>query len=476
MTSNHHVIAILGDVAEYINGRAFKPSEWGKEGLPIIRIKNLNDKNSKFNYSNEVFEKRYLVKKGDLLFAWSASLGAYIWKKDEAWLNQHIFLVKPSPFIAKLYLYYFLDKITQELYSAAHGSGMVHVTKKKFEETKIGLPPLPEQRAIVAKIEQLFSELDNGIACLKKAQEQLKVYRQAVLKQAFDGELTKTWREQQANLPSAQDLLDTIKAEREQTAKNQGKKLKPIKPITQTELSEWSELPDGWKWVRVDEILQSGRECGYGVLQPGENVVNGVSLIRVGDVFDGRIDYLNLKKISLDIANKYKRTFLQGGEVLITLVGAIGRTAVVPEFCKGANIARAVGVVPLSKKLNPFFVELYFRQAKKIQELTDKSHEVARKTLNLEDVKNATVIIAPLAEQEQIVQEIETRLSVCDNMGATIREALEKAEALRQSILKKAFEGKLLSDEELTATRNDPDWEPAGKLLERIKAEKNQSK
>lgn len=345
-----------------------------------------------------------------------------------------------------------------------------------LEKSEIPIPPLPEQRAIVAKIEQLFSELDNGIACLKKAQEQLKVYRQAVLKQAFEGELTKTWREQQANLPSAQDLLDTIKAEREQTAKNQGKKLKPIKPITQTELSEWSELPDGWKWVRVDEILQSGRECGYGVLQPGENVVNGVSLIRVGDVFDGRIDYLNLKKISLDIANKYKRTFLQGGEVLITLVGAIGRTAVVPEFCKGANIARAVGVVPLSKKLNPFFVELYFRQAKKIQELTDKSHEVARKTLNLEDVKNATVIIAPLAEQEQIVQEIETRLSVCDNMEATIRESLEKAEALRQSILKKAFEGKLLSEEELTATRNDPDWEPAEKLLERIRAEKKQSK
>ncbi len=185
---------------------------------------------------------------------------------------------------------------------------------------------------------------------------------------------------------------------------------------------------------------------------------------------------MNLKKISLDIANKYKRTFLQGGEVLITLVGAIGRTAVVPEFCKGANIARAVGVVPLSKKLNPFFVELYFRQAKKIQELTDKSHEVARKTLNLEDVKNATVIIAPLAEQEQIVQEIETRLSVCDNMEATIRESLEKAEALRQSILKKAFEGKLLSEEELTATRNDPEWEPAKKLLERIKAEKYQSK
>jgi type I restriction enzyme S subunit len=131
MINNPYVIASLGDVADYINGRAFKPSEWGKEGIPIIRIQNLNDENAKFNYSNECFEERYLIKKGDLLFAWSASLGAYIWKSGDAWLNQHIFVIKQKPFIIKLYLYYFLEKITKELYLTAHGSGMVHVTKKK---------------------------------------------------------------------------------------------------------------------------------------------------------------------------------------------------------------------------------------------------------------------------------------------------------------------------------------------------------
>ncbi|ABL65516.1 restriction endonuclease subunit S [Chlorobium phaeobacteroides] len=474
MTSNHHVIAILGDVAEYINGRAFKPSEWGKEGLPIIRIKNLNDENSKFNYSNEVFEKRYLVKKGDLLFAWSASLGAYIWKKDEAWLNQHIFLVKPSPFIAKLYLYYFLDKITQELYSAAHGSGMVHVTKKKFEETKIGLPPLSEQRSIVSKIEQLFSELDNGIACLKKAQEQLKVYRQAVLKQAFEGELTKSWREQQANLPSAQDLLDTIKTEREQAAKNQGKKLKPVTPLAKVELDELTELPDGWCWIKLGE-LTIGVEYGTSTksLEKGE-----VPVIRMGNIQQGRIDWNDLA-FTDDKADISKYRLLKG-DVLFNRTNSpelVGKAAIYNGEMPAIFAGYLIRVNQIKELLHCKYLNFFLNShPAKVYGNSVKTDGVNQSNINGEKLKSYPLPYCSPKEQEQIVQEIEARLSVCDNMEATIRESLEKAEALRQSILKKAFEGKLLSEEELTATRNDPDWEPAEKLLERIRAEKNQSK
>ena len=113
------------------------------------------------------------------------------------------------------------------------------------------MPPLPEQRAIVSKIELLFSELDNGIANLKLAQEQLKVYRQAVLKKAFEGELTKKWREQQTDLPDAGDLLEQIRKEREEAAKTSGKKLKDIKPLTEVELAELPRLPEGWRWVKL---------------------------------------------------------------------------------------------------------------------------------------------------------------------------------------------------------------------------------
>ena len=179
----------VGDLASYVNGRAFKPSEWKDVGRPIIRIQNLNDPAAPFNYSPEAHEDKYRIQRGDLLFAWSASLGAYIWDGEEAWLNQHIFRVDLYDGVEKRYVYYLLDKITAELYAKAHGSGMVHVTKGKFEETSVDLPPTAEQIRIVSKIDQLISELDQGIASLQTARDQLNVYRQAVLENATSGDL-----------------------------------------------------------------------------------------------------------------------------------------------------------------------------------------------------------------------------------------------------------------------------------------------
>ena len=150
----------VGYVAEYTNGRAFKPEEWKTEGLPIIRIQNLNDAKASYNRSNEEYELKYLIKNGDLLFAWAASLGTYIWSGGNAWLNQHIFKVEPFPFIDKIFLFYVFHAMIADFYRNSHGSGMVHITKKQFEDIVLMLPPLSEQHRIVAKIEELFNKLD----------------------------------------------------------------------------------------------------------------------------------------------------------------------------------------------------------------------------------------------------------------------------------------------------------------------------
>ena len=150
----------IGNAAEYINGRAFKPEEWETIGLPIIRIQNLNDEKALYNRSTSNYEEKYLIQDGDLLFAWAASLGTYIWHGGYAWLNQHIFKVKPYSFIDKEYLYYAFQSMIAEFYRNSHGSGMVHITKKQFEEVILLLPPLSEQHRIVAYLKNIFTKLD----------------------------------------------------------------------------------------------------------------------------------------------------------------------------------------------------------------------------------------------------------------------------------------------------------------------------
>ena len=154
-------VSTVGEVAQYINGRAFKPTEWEKEGIPIIRIQNLNDPNAPYNYSTVNYEDKYLIKDGDLLFAWAASLGAYIWKGSLGWLNQHIFKVEPKEFMNKQYLYYSFMNLIADFYRQSHGSGMVHITKGKFESTPILIPPLDEQERINITLENIFNILDN---------------------------------------------------------------------------------------------------------------------------------------------------------------------------------------------------------------------------------------------------------------------------------------------------------------------------
>ena len=194
------------------------------------------------------------------------------------------------------------------------------------------------------------------------------------------------------------------------------------------------------------------------MLQPGVDVPGGIPLVRVGDIHDGRVEVRSLKRIASAIAAEYSRTQLSGGELLITLVGAIGRTAVVPPELSGANTARAVGVIPLSGPVNAAWVELWFRSPSKQIEMVGKAHEVARKTLNLEDVRAAGIAIPPRAEQDEIVARVEALVGASELEGALSN---RDAQALRQAILKAAFEGRLVPQ--------DSTDEPASALLARLR-------
>ena len=157
----------LGEIAEYINGFPFKPTDWKLSGKKIIRIQNLTGTSDIYNFTDkkDVSEK-YLVKRGDLLISWSATIGFYFWADDDAYLNQHIFKVVPSEKVLKEYLYALRTKIIEEITGNVHGNTMKHITKGRFDNIKIPLPPIEVQKEIVGQIEikqKLIQHARHGI-------------------------------------------------------------------------------------------------------------------------------------------------------------------------------------------------------------------------------------------------------------------------------------------------------------------------
>jgi type I restriction enzyme S subunit len=367
------------------------------------------------------------------------------------------------------YLWYWLVRhaFRHEAERNMSGSaGQLRVPVDYLRNSPISVAPFPEQRRIVARIDELFAEIAEGEAALERARQGLDTWRRALLKAAVTGELTRDWREANRPAETGADLLErTLHKRRADWEKRRaGKRSETGRlktrypgPDAPSAPASW-ELPKTWAWASLDQITRGGRPSSYGVLQPGVDVPGGIPLVRVGDIHHGRVELRRLKRIAPAIAAEYSRTQLAGGELLITLVGAIGRTAVAPPELSGANTARAVGVIRLSDPVNAAWVELWFRSPSKQIEMVGKAHEVARKTLNLEDVRAAGIAIPPRAEQDEIVARAETLIGASELEGAI---SDRDAQALRQAILKAAFVGRLVPQ--------DPADEPAFALLARLR-------
>lgn len=156
-------IVTLGEVAEYINGFPFKPSDWNSCGVPIIRIQNLTNTSKEINRTiKDDVPERYKVEKGDLLISWSATIGFYLWDGGNAYLNQHIFKVVPNKRILKKYLYFLKDHITTQIKEFVHGGTMKHIVKDDFCNIKIPLPPLDIQNQIVDEFEGYQNIIDGA--------------------------------------------------------------------------------------------------------------------------------------------------------------------------------------------------------------------------------------------------------------------------------------------------------------------------
>lgn len=177
-------------LADYINGYPFKPTDWSSEGKEIIRIENLNSNEAIGNRFPEKLDERYLIKKGDILLSWSASLGVYIWDREEGWLNQHIFKVIPKTEIIDNRYYIWLAKwFIIELLKDIHGSTMQHLTKNNFGKFVVYLPLLQEQNTIAAFLNHNTKIIDDLIARIEKQIELLKEKRYTLISYAVKGKI-----------------------------------------------------------------------------------------------------------------------------------------------------------------------------------------------------------------------------------------------------------------------------------------------
>ena len=456
----------LGEIATYVNGRAFKPIEWSKTGIPIVRIQNLNNPNAEYNYYDGNIEEKYHIRNGDLLFAWSASLGAYIWKGKYAFLNQHIFKVLPKENIDKTFIYYLLDKVTNELYAKAHGSGMVHVTKGKFEATSVNIPPFETQQTIVNKIESLFDEIDEGIGRLKTAAQQIQQYRQSLLKNAFNGELTKEWRSKHADtLPSENELLAQIQTTREQhhaqqladwqTAVSQweqnGKEgKKPSKPSTLKKLEsieklneiELTELPDGWFWERLG-LMTLGVEYGTSAKSQPEGKV---PVLRMGNMQNGKIDWTDL--VYSDNDEEIKQYSLKKGDVLFNRTNSpelVGKTSIIETDEKAIFAGYLIRINHLTEITDGRYLTYFLNSmiAKKYGNFV-KTDGVNQSNINGQKLINYPFVFCSLEEQKEVANILEQKLTACDQLAAELAKQLKQAELLKQAVLKAAFSGGLL--------------------------------
>jgi type I restriction enzyme S subunit len=396
-----------------------------------------------------------LMPKGTVLFSSRAPIGYTVIASRELSTNQGFKSLIPSEILNSEYLFYYFKSSKQTAEKNASGTTFKELSGKAFSELPISLPPLPEQRAIVAKIEQLFSELDNGIANLKTAQAQLKIYRQAVLKYAFEGKLTR----RNHGSGGLQDDTDS---------RDPQNKISEIPESVK--ISGSDNLPEGWKWVKLADIT----EVKDGTHDTPKYHETGIPFITQKNIKESGLSFTDIKFISEEDHKKfYKRSNVTFNDILISMIGANrGMNCLVND-----NRMFSIKNVGLIKSNKDNYIEKYLSNFLKSyfarNYIKSLSKGGAQEFIGLTELRKFPIIICPIDEQKQVVQEIDSRLSICDKMEADIKENLSKAEALRQSILKKAFEGRLLSEQELEACRREPDWEPAEKLLERIKKENN---
>lgn len=429
--------AVVQDLGEFLNGMAFKPSDWSDDGIGIIRIQNLTDRTKPLNRTRRAFDERYRVRRGEILVSWSATLDAFIWDGDDAVLNQHIFKVSPSECVQPRFLFYLLRELIAELFQSEHlhGSTMKHINRGPFLAHKAPLPPLAEQRRIVTKLDALTARLARAQGEAERALVLAKRLKARALDRAFV--------ERGARYVS-EDVV--------------------VAAGIDARTGPWLEAKNGYVWKSFGSI---GKVSGGLTKNAGRSgSFANVPYLRVANVYSNELRLDDVAEIACT-AKEAERTRLQAGDVLIVegngSLQQVGRAAMWNDEIPGCSHQNHIIRMRPSMDVLPKFAVFWLMSTNgraSIERLAASSSGLH--TLSISKVAGLPIPVPNLAEQYRVVARIERTFARADRLETEARKALALIERLEAAILAKAFRGELVPQ--------DPNDEPASVLLERIRA------
>ena len=341
----------LGEVATFLNGYAFKPENWSKHGLKIIRIQNLTDETAPYNCYDGDIDPKYIVRNGDLLISWSATLGAFLWNNDDALLNQHIFkTIFDKSDIDKYYLKYCVISKLEEMAKKSHGVTMRHITKKDFDNTIISYPSLSDQQRIVAELDCL-----NKMIAVK--QEQLKEFDKLAQSIFYDM------------------FGDPVSNEK------------------------------GWKQCLLKDVSKTITDGDH---MPPPKSDSGVPFVTISNVDKDtrQIDFSSTFYVPRDYYDNIPESKKpQVGDVLYTVTGSYGIPILIKEekeFC----FQRHIGLIRPNKDIEPTFLCMW-AGCHSVKNYADRyATGVAQKTVSLKVLRNFPIIVPHLSLQQQFADKI----------------------------------------------------------------------
>lgn len=473
----------LADVCSILNGFAFSSKQFKPSGgKPLIRIRDVSRGWTETHFVGD-YEPEYVVQQGDLIVGMDGDFKCALWSGEDALLNQRVCkLTVDERYYDKRLLAFALQGYLDAINAKTSSITVKHLSSTTVAEIPLPLLPRQEQTRFVLAIESYFTRLDDAVATLERVQRNLKRYRASVLKSAVEGRLVPTEAElaraASRDYEPASVLLERILAERRRrceenelakmkargkTRKDDNWRTKYLEPLQPRHLSP---LPDGWVWTTVDQLT---------VLIDGGSAVTATSqvttrrVLRSSAVRQGSVDFTDYRFLPND-ASASEDAFLCEGDLLFTRLSGtleyVGNCAVVPslagerfEFPDRIFRARANALM-FGPYIALCFGALHLRVRLEAAAKSSAGHQ----RISLSDLRQFHIPLPPFTEQLRIVAEAERLLSVAATTNDDATLTIRRLHRLRQSILKWAFEGRLVDQ--------DPADEPASVLLERIQSER----